>query len=66
MRVWVDRLHRVEDGLLVMLLSSMILLAGTQIFLRNFFGGEAAAAESRQQFADAETFHGQSITFGTR
>ena len=37
MRVWVDRLHRVEDGLLVMLLSSMILLAGTQIFLRNFF-----------------------------
>lgn len=37
MRRWVDRLHRAEDGLLVILLSSMIVLAGTQIFLRNFF-----------------------------
>ena len=37
MQRWVDRLHRAEDGLLVLLLSSMIVLAGTQIFLRNFF-----------------------------
>jgi len=37
MRGWIDRLHRAEDGLLVILLSSMIVLAGTQIFLRNFF-----------------------------
>ncbi len=37
MQVWIDRLHRAEDGLLVILLSSMIVLAGTQIFLRNFF-----------------------------
>ena len=37
MRVWIDRLHRAEDGLLVILLSSMIVLAGTQIFMRNFF-----------------------------
>ena len=37
MQGWIDRLHRAEDGLLVILLSSMIVLAGTQIFLRNFF-----------------------------
>jgi TRAP-type C4-dicarboxylate transport system permease small subunit len=37
MRRWIDRLHRAEDALLVILLSSMIVLAGTQIFLRNFF-----------------------------
>lgn len=30
-------LHRLEDGLLVTLLSLLILLASTQIFLRNFF-----------------------------
>lgn len=37
MRCWIDRLHRLEDGLLVLLLSAMILLAGTQILLRNLF-----------------------------
>ena len=30
-------IHHVEDGLLVFLLGSMILLASSQIFLRNFF-----------------------------
>lgn len=30
-------LHHIEDGMLVFLLSSMILLASAQIFLRNFF-----------------------------
>lgn len=37
MRRWIDRLHRAEDGLLALLLSVMIVLAGTQILLRNFF-----------------------------
>ena len=37
MQRWIDRLHRVEDGLLAFLLSGMLLLAGTQILLRNFF-----------------------------
>ena len=37
MRRWKDRLHRVEDGLLVLLLAIMIVLAGTQILLRNLF-----------------------------
>jgi len=36
MRTWAQRLHRAEDGLLVFLLSAMILLAATQIVLRNF------------------------------
>jgi TRAP-type C4-dicarboxylate transport system permease small subunit len=36
-RPWINRLHRVEDGLLVLLLTSMIVLAGTQILLRNVF-----------------------------
>ena len=35
MRTWINRLHRAEDALLVLLLSTMILLAGTQIILRN-------------------------------
>jgi TRAP-type C4-dicarboxylate transport system permease small subunit len=30
-------IHRIEDGTLVVLLCSMILLASSQIFLRNFF-----------------------------
>ena len=37
MRTWAKRLHRAEDALLVLLLSAMIVLAGTQILLRNFF-----------------------------
>ena len=37
MRTWIKRLHRVEDALLVLLLTAMIVLAGTQILLRNFF-----------------------------
>ena len=35
MSSWIQRLHRFEDALLVILLSAMILLAGTQILLRN-------------------------------
>jgi TRAP-type C4-dicarboxylate transport system permease small subunit len=37
MRVLVKSVHRFEDILLVVLLSSMILLASTQIILRNLF-----------------------------
>ena len=37
MRSWKQRLHRFEDALLVILLSAMIALAGTQILLRNLF-----------------------------
>ena len=37
MQSWNQRLYRVEDALLVVLLSAMILLASTQILLRNFF-----------------------------
>ena len=37
MRTWIKRLHQVEDALLVFLLTTMIVLAGTQILLRNFF-----------------------------
>ena len=37
MRVLVKSVHRFEDILLVVLLSSMILLASTQIMLRNLF-----------------------------
>ena len=37
MQVWIQRLNRVEDALLVILLSAMIFLASTQILLRNFF-----------------------------
>ena len=37
MQRWIDRLHRVEDGLLALLLAIMIVLAGTQILLRNLF-----------------------------
>jgi C4-dicarboxylate transporter DctQ subunit len=35
-RTWAKRLHRAEDALLVLLLSAMIVLASTQILLRNF------------------------------
>ena len=35
MRTWTKRLHRAEDALLVLLLSTMIVLASTQILLRN-------------------------------
>ena len=37
MRPWIDRLHRAEDGLLAFLLVVMIVLAGTQILMRNLF-----------------------------
>ena len=37
MQRWIDRLHRAEDGLLVLLLATMIVLAGTQILMRNLF-----------------------------
>jgi TRAP-type C4-dicarboxylate transport system permease small subunit len=37
MKVWIHRLHRAEDALLVFLLSGMIFLAALQILLRNFF-----------------------------
>ncbi len=37
MRPWIDRLHRAEDGLLACLLIVMIVLAGTQILMRNLF-----------------------------
>lgn len=37
MKTWIDRLHRAEDALLVILLSLMIFLAALQILLRNFF-----------------------------
>ena len=37
MRTWLERLHRVEDALLILLLAAMIALAGTQILLRNLF-----------------------------
>ena len=37
MQFWIKRIHRIEDALLVLLLSIMILLATTQILLRNFF-----------------------------
>jgi TRAP-type C4-dicarboxylate transport system permease small subunit len=37
MQRWIDRLHRAEDGLLTLLLSTMIVLAGTQILMRNLF-----------------------------
>lgn len=36
MRTWIKRLHRLEDALLVFMLTTMIVLAGTQILLRNF------------------------------
>ena len=37
MRRWIDRLHRAEDALRAFLLTAMILLAGTQILMRNLF-----------------------------
>lgn len=37
MQLWIIRIHRIEDALLVALLSVMILLSATQILLRNFF-----------------------------
>ena len=37
MRTWIKRLHLVEDALLVTFLAMMIVLASTQILLRNFF-----------------------------
>lgn len=37
MRTLLDNLHRIEDGLLVLLLGTMIVLASTQIALRNLF-----------------------------
>jgi TRAP-type C4-dicarboxylate transport system permease small subunit len=36
MQTWAKRLHRAEDALLVLLLAAMIVLASTQILLRNF------------------------------
>ena len=36
-QTWIKRLHHTEDALLVILLSTMIVLAGTQILLRNIF-----------------------------
>ena len=35
MKTWTKRLHRAEDALLVLLLTAMIVLASTQILLRN-------------------------------
>ena len=37
MQTWIKRLHRVEDALLVLLLTTMIILASAQILLRNLF-----------------------------
>ena len=37
MRVWIDRFHRLEDAVLVAMLSLMIGLAATQIVMRNLF-----------------------------
>ena len=37
MQSWIALMHRAEDMLLVLLLSTMIVLATTQIFLRNVF-----------------------------
>ncbi len=37
MPAWIKLLHRIEDSLLAGLLGAMILLAGLQILLRNFF-----------------------------
>ncbi len=37
MAAWIKLLHRIEDSLLAGLLGAMILLAGLQILLRNFF-----------------------------
>ena len=37
MRSWITRIHRAEDALLVALLAVTIVLACTQIVLRNFF-----------------------------
>lgn len=37
MKIWIKRLHRAEDALLVFLLSGTIFLAALQIVLRNFF-----------------------------
>ncbi|MDJ0777549.1 MAG: TRAP transporter small permease subunit [Gammaproteobacteria bacterium] len=37
MQNWIKRLHLVEDTLLVVLLSAMLVLAGLQILLRNLF-----------------------------
>ena len=37
MQTWVHRLHRAEDALLALLLTTMILLASTPLLLRNFF-----------------------------
>ena len=37
MRAWIKLFHRIEDSVLAGLLVAMILLAGLQILLRNFF-----------------------------
>ena len=37
MQSWIDRVHRIEDSLLALLLTLMIGLAGTQILMRNLF-----------------------------
>ncbi len=37
MQIWIKRIHRGEDALLAVLLTAMILLAATQILLRNLF-----------------------------
>ncbi len=37
MQIWINWFHRVEDALLVILLTAMIIMASTQILLRNLF-----------------------------
>jgi TRAP-type C4-dicarboxylate transport system permease small subunit len=42
LRRCLEALHRLEDGVLALLLLAMIVLASTQIFLRNFFDATVA------------------------
>ena len=37
MQIWINWFHRAEDALLAILLTAMIILASTQILLRNLF-----------------------------
>ncbi|MCD8523006.1 MAG: TRAP transporter small permease [Saccharospirillaceae bacterium] len=39
MKQWLHTLHRIEDGVLVLLLLAMIILAGVDILARSLFGG---------------------------
>jgi len=39
MKKWLSALHRLEDGVLVLLLLAMIILAGVDILARTLFGG---------------------------